>query len=242
MNEAHAAEASRRGFEILGELGHTTARQPVYLAREKQGTALIALRVEYTSPDSFTFSVLRKLDTSVPAAGVTCPYCRAPLPGWGRYCGQCGANIATAKKGMRFSGAAITMLNAIRSATAGEYEVLGEMLWEDGRGAVYFAREMKTGRLTALRLQRQEDSAPEAEDYTLGQTRVLAPLAKSLGAPRNRDAGKPPRISVVSPQPPLSEPSGEPPAPTRDAKKISLFVIAGIAVLIVALLTLVLLR
>jgi len=251
MNEAHAAEASRRGFEIIGELGHTAAGQMVYLAREKAGTALIAIRVEYTSPGTFTFSILRKLDTSVPAAGVSCPYCRASLPGWGRFCGQCGANITTVRKRMRVSGDAVEMLNAVRSASAGEYEVLGQMIWEDGRGAVYFAREIKTGRLTALRLQRQEKTGPESEEYALGQTRVLTPLARSLGAAGKKNSPKPPRVVMAPPQPPFVDLGDPTPVdssgsrlrmPARYGDRSVLFLLTSIALLLAALLTAVLIR
>jgi hypothetical protein len=143
------------------------------------------------------------------------------------------------------------MLNAVRSASAGEYEVLGQMIWEDGRGAVYFARETKTGRLTALRLQRRENAGPEEHDYALGQTRVLTPLATSLGAGGKKNRPKPPRVSLV-PKPRFVDLGGDPTPvdssgsrlhmPARYGDKSLLFLLAGIALLLAALLTAVLIR
>ena len=50
------------------------------------------------------------------------------------------------------------MLQAVQGAAEGEYEVLGEMERSEGGGVVYFARELKSGRLVALRLTREQES------------------------------------------------------------------------------------
>jgi hypothetical protein len=126
------------------------------------------------------------------------------------------------------------------------------MIWEDGRGAVYFAREVKTGRLTALRLQPQDNAGPEDEKYALGQTRVLTPLATSLGATGVRDDPKPLHVVMASTQRPIVELTGEPnspdslgvrePTPSRHGGRRLLLVLLGLALLLAALLTFVLLR
>ncbi|MEP7088390.1 MAG: PEGA domain-containing protein, partial [Gemmatimonadota bacterium] len=62
-----------------------------------------------------------------------------------------------------------------------EYEVLGEMERSEGGGVVYFARELKSNRLVALRLTREQES-DGSESYALGVTQVIKPLVASLGA------------------------------------------------------------
>jgi hypothetical protein len=73
------------------------------------------------------------------------------------------------------------MLKAVNQATAGKFEILGEMSRAEGGGTVYFARDLATGKIQALRLQQEQ-----GQDYSIGMTRVLERALDSPGQdPRN---------------------------------------------------------
>ena len=172
VKEAAAAE-----YEILGEMGRGERGSVVYLSRERASQKLVALKLR---PDGseFELSVLRVLDASVPAMGNRCPSCKADLVGWGRFCSHCGKDLSGTRSG---EASPEELLKAVQGAAEGEYEVLGEMERSEGGGVVYFARELKSGRLVALRLTREQES-DGSESYALGVTQVIKPLVASLGA------------------------------------------------------------
>ncbi|MEO6209315.1 MAG: PEGA domain-containing protein [Gemmatimonadaceae bacterium] len=172
VKEAAAAE-----YEILGEMGRGERGSVVYLARERASQKLAALKLR---PDGseFELSVVRELDASVPAMGNKCPSCKVDLVGWGRFCSNCGKDLSGTRSG---EASQEELLKAVQSAAEGEYEVLGEMQRSEGGGVVYFARELKSGRLVALRLTREQES-DGSESYALGVTQVIKPLVASLGA------------------------------------------------------------
>ena len=172
VREAAAAE-----YEILGEMGRGERGSVVYLSRERVSGKLVALKLR---PDGaeFELSVLRELDASVPAMGNKCPSCKVDLVGWGRFCSHCGKDLSGTRSG---EASREELLKAVQGAAEGEYEVLGEMERSEGGGVVYFARELKSGRLVALRLTREQES-DGSESYALGVTQVIKPLVASLGA------------------------------------------------------------
>ncbi len=172
VKDAAAAE-----YEILGEMGRGERGSVVYLARERASQKLAALKLR---PDGseFELSVVRELDASVPAMGNKCPSCKVDLVGWGRFCSNCGKDLSGTRSG---EASQEELLKAVQSAAEGEYEVLGEMQRSEGGGVVYFARELKSGRLVALRLTREQES-DGSESYALGVTQVIKPLVASLGA------------------------------------------------------------
>jgi TPR repeat protein len=172
VKEAAAAE-----YEILGEMGRGERGSVVYLARERQSQKLVALKLR---PDGgeYELSVVRELDASVPAMGNKCPSCKVDLVGWGRFCSHCGKDLSGTRSG---EASREELLKAVQGAAEGEYEVLGEMERSEGGGVVYFAREIKSGRLVALRLTRERES-DGSESYALGVTQVIKPLVASLGA------------------------------------------------------------
>jgi hypothetical protein len=172
VKEAAAAE-----YEILGEMGRGERGSVVYLSRERASQKLVALKLR---PDGgeYELSVLRELDASVPAMGNKCPSCKVDLVGWGRFCSHCGKDLSGTRSG---EASREELLKAVQGAAEGEYEVLGEMQRSEGGGVVYFARELKSGRLVALRLTREQES-DGSESYALGVTQVIKPLVASLGA------------------------------------------------------------
>ena len=207
VKEAAAAE-----YEILGEMGRGERGSVVYLSRERASQKLVALKLR---PDGgeFELSVLRVLDASVPAMGNKCPSCKVDLVGWGRFCSQCGKDLSGTRSG---EASPEELLKAVQGAAEGEYEVLGEMERSEGGGVVYFARELKSGRLVALRLTREQES-DGSESYALGVTQVIKPLVASLGATyasptsvMQAASAPPPRTaapSARSPQPAAQSPT-----------------------------------
>jgi TPR repeat protein len=172
VKEAAAAE-----YEILGEMGRGERGSVVYLSRERVSQKLVALKLR---PDGgeYELSVVRELDASVPTMGNKCPSCKVDLVGWGRFCSHCGKDLSGTRSG---EASREELLKAVQGAAEGEYEVLGEMERSEGGGVVYFAREIKSGRLVALRLTREQES-DGSESYALGVTQVIKPLVASLGA------------------------------------------------------------
>ncbi|MEO7038578.1 MAG: PEGA domain-containing protein [Gemmatimonadaceae bacterium] len=208
VKDAAAAE-----YEILGEMGRGERGSVVYLARERVSKKLAALKLR---PDGaeFELSVVRELDASVPAMGNKCPSCKVDLVGWGRFCSNCGKDLSGTRSG---EASQEELLKAVQSAAEGEYEVLGEMQRSEGGGVVYFARELKSGRLVALRLTREQES-DGSESYALGVTQVIKPLVASLGAtyasPTSvMQAANVPPARAVAPTPRSPQPTAKSPTP-----------------------------
>ena len=192
-------------FEVLGEMGHGAKGRIVYLAREAGSGHLVALQLTpgESAPDGEVWlEVLRQLDASVPAGEGVCPRCSVALRGWARFCGQCGADLSGV-----VDASPDRLLDAVRAAAGAEYEVLGPMERAEGGGAVYFARERSTGRIVALRLER-DATAGAREQYSLGRTMVLDKLVESLAG---RDATLPPSARApTADAPPVPPPLAAP--------------------------------
>jgi len=172
VKEAAAAE-----YDILGEMGRGERGSVVYLSRERRSEKLVALKLRRDGAE-YELSVVRELDASVPAIGTTCPSCNVDLVGWGRFCSHCGQDLSGTRTG---EASRQELRKAVQEAAEGEYEVLGEMERSEGGGVVYFARELKSGRLVALRLTRERES-DGSETIALAATQVMQPLVASLGA------------------------------------------------------------
>ncbi len=242
-------EASAAEYETLGEMGRGERGSVVYLARERASQRLVALKLR---PDGgeYELSVVRELDETVPAMGNKCPACKADLVGWGRFCSHCGKYLSGTRSG---EASKEELLKAVQGAAQGEYEVLGEMERSEGGGVVYFARELESSRLVALRLTREQES-DGSESYALGVTPVIKPLVASLGATYSSptsvlQAGKAPEVrpllpprapqplarsrtpqSVIVPDYVADEEDAMPPRPTKRAPVLPLAIIGALLV------------
>jgi hypothetical protein len=172
-------ETAGTDFEVFGEVGRGSDGSIAYLARDlaTQKLAMLRLAPDPARPREYGLDVARELDPSVPAPESTCPKCGAPVRSWGRFCTQCGIDLWTdPRAGQPRSKEAL--LDAVRDATRGKYDILGEMP-KTGGGIVYFARDVHTGKVEALRLRTETGG-----EYSVGLTGVLHSLADSIAGYR----------------------------------------------------------
>jgi hypothetical protein len=208
-------DAAEGEYEVVGEMGRGQRGTIVYLARDLSSERLVALRLEQgATPDEFTLEVVKQLDSSMPAVESSCPKCGAPQRGWGRFCPQCGSDLSGLSTELHSSE---ELLQAVKDASAGEFEVLGEMDQAEGGGRVYFARDLASGGLVALRLLKEETAAG-GEEYALNKTRVLKPIADELlgDAPKAAPKVRPPSAAA----PHAAPPPRKAPAPRRPAPRL----------------------
>jgi hypothetical protein len=169
-------ETAGTDFEVFGEIGRAKDGTIAYLARDRSDQKLVALRLtpDAHADNEYGLDLARELDDSVPPPSTLCPRCDAPLRSWGRFCTQCGLDLWTDPRAGQ-PRSKDDLLAAVREATSGKFEVLGEMTKAGGGGLVYFARDLATGRIEALRLRREGDEA-----YSIGLTGVLRSVADSI--------------------------------------------------------------
>src|SRR5579864_8167164 len=199
-------DAAAGSHDVLGEMGRDAGGRVIYLARDLKSAALVALRLDGTDGD-YVLDVARTLDaTAGRAISTACGRCGAPLVDWGKFCPQCGADVAHA---VTESGSREELLDAVKAAARGEFEILGEMERAEGGGVVYFARDLASGKVVTLRLRKEQDAGPATDSYSLGETQVLHPLVNAIGAA----APVPPAAAPAAA--PVTAPSDRvPPAPT----------------------------
>lgn len=196
-------DAAAGSHEVLGDLGRDAKGRVIYLARDLKSRALVALRLDGAHGE-YVLDVARTLDGSVGASiGAACAKCGAPRVGWGKFCPQCGADLAPPAPENRSRA---DVLAAVQAAAQGEFEILGEMDHAEGGGAVYFARDLSSGRVVTLRLRKEQDTSANSESYSLGETQVLRPLVTSLGNSGAAPARAAPTLAPM-PAPDLRRPS-----------------------------------
>lgn len=167
-------DAAAGEYSVLGEIGRAPNGITAYLARDLPSQKLVVLRLTPGAGAEYVLEVVTEIDTSVPAPPTACPRCKTPVRGWGKFCTQCGNNLWSD----RTAGPGRTkedLLTAVKDATHGDFEILGEMSRTGGGGVVYFARELKTGKIEALRLQQEA-----AGDFSIGLTGVLQRFAHPI--------------------------------------------------------------
>jgi len=171
-------DAAAGSHEVLGEMGRDAGGRVIYLARDVKSAALVALRLDGGQGD-YVLDVARTLDASVGRAiPATCDRCGAPLVGGGKFCPQCGSDVAQA---VADQGSRAELLDAVKAASRDEFEILGEMDRAEGGGVVYFARDLSSGNVVTLRLRKEQDANAATESYSLGETHVLRPLVNAIG-------------------------------------------------------------
>lgn len=198
-------------YDILGEMGRSRSGNVVYLARELESAHLVALKLTRSGgTNEYALEVVRTLDSAVPGLESSCPECKAVLPDWDRFCFQCGADLSTGgAPSVEETGA---LLDAVKEATAGAYEILGQMTRADGGGPVFFARDtQRGGKLVALRLRRDTAAPAGQEAYSIGETQVLRPLAAELG--QTQVLGASALLPQAAVRPPVARAAGSGPTP-----------------------------
>src|SRR5262245_22403447 len=225
-----AQQAVAGDFEVLGELGRK-GRMIVYLARETTGGGLVALRLQPAPGASegsgdVILDVLRQLDGSVPAARIACPRCSRELESWGRYCTSCGNDLAGVAP-----QSPDELLLAVKEASRGRFDVLGKIPRVEGGGVVYFAREIPSGKLVALRLQKESTAPGSPSRYVLDRTQFIKSVAEELGVvygeagfpqqtePRGPAQQKEPQRDSVRPVAVAAETPGSPIPPSHETSK-----------------------
>ena len=193
-------DAAAGTHEVLGELGGDAKGHCIYLARDLKTQSLVALRLDGEQGE-YVLDVARTLDATVSASMAdACARCGAPRVGWGKFCPQCGADLA---QGSTETRSRADVLAAVQAAARGEFEILGEMSHAEGGGVVYFAREIASGKVVTLRLRKEADAGADNESYSLGETRVLRPFVNSLGNTAATPAPKasPAKAPTLAPMP-----------------------------------------
>jgi hypothetical protein len=234
-------EAAADDFTVLGEIGRGADGVIIYLARENASRRLVALRLqrEGAMADEYGLELVRHLDNSMPAPDSKCFKCGSSVTGWARFCSACGADLSGAAPASEDATERALMLEAVKEAVAGQYDVLGEMSRNEGGGAVYFARDPATNKIVALRLQREGTS----DEFSLGLTTALKPIARSLGVKSGatqalsgmkRPPAKAPSARTPAASPPAAParpPAPPPPPSARRKSPAPTFIVGGIALL-----------
>jgi hypothetical protein len=202
-------------YEVLGEIARSARDGSVlFLARAASDRGLVALRLSRAGADQeFQLELVRQLDPTLPSPSGDCPRCGARFVAWARFCGKCGSALFGDAGKPESRHAREELRAAVDDAAAGRYEILGEMRHAEGPGVVYFARDLATGRIEALRVQ------PEgAEEFSIGKTNVMRRLSVSIQAARRPTPGAPPPQPArpAPPSRPAPPPSG-PPTPATPA-------------------------
>jgi len=202
-------------YEVFGEIGRGHDSTVLYLANDIAASRLVALKLTPSrlNPDEYILDVVKELDSTLPSFENSCSRCGTPLRQWGRFCSKCGMDLySTADQ----KWTADELREAVQEFAADRFEILGEMRTQGG-GRVYFARDVASGKVEALRLQKTRE-----DEFSLGFTGVLKPLVASLvGTNRPSLVGvAPPPATDQKPVAPAKQPQSpprQPPTPTRPA-------------------------
>jgi hypothetical protein len=165
----------------------------LYLARENRSQQLVALQLHPgTSPSTMWLEVLRRLDATLPGVDERCGACQRPVTPGAKFCPKCGADLSTAPQ-----ASADQVLEAVKQATASQYEYLGQMEYGTSGAGVFIVREHAGGRLTALRLHKRSDAPGGNQVFDLAGTSVLGRFAEDLGAGRAAPPPDPKLLQAV---------------------------------------------
>ncbi len=209
-------EAAAGDYEVFGEMGRSSDGTVAYLARDLTSKKLVALKLAPVRgrKHEYLLDVVSQLNSSLPSAESHCPRCGWVLRRWGRYCTECGGDVwAQPSDGEGWSDD--DLLGAVQESTEGSFAILGEMSNAEGGGRIYFAQEIASGRLVALRLQHVG-----GDEYSVGLTRVLSSVADAVlsndsapTVPSRPPHGRRPPAAPPPHRPPIHSPP--PPAASR---------------------------
>lgn len=192
-------------YTVFGEIARGAGGSVLYLARDLVDNVLAILRLTpaFGVSDEYSLELVKQLDESVPAPDSKCPRCAAPLRQWGRFCSMCGTDLwSDPSFGGEYSRE--EMLEAVKEAAGGKYEILGEMPRAEGGGFVFFGRDLATGKITALRLLSEGQG-----EYSIGLTGLLKRVATSVSPRKPSVRRQPARPSSAAQWP--REPTPEQP-------------------------------
>jgi hypothetical protein len=182
-------EATEDAFRIVGVTGGDEARMG-FVAVERESGALVALSLVGEE-----LRVHPRLDAAVPVDGSRCAQCGGALAVWVDACPRCGARIVGDElPGAHTEAAREALLDGVRRASQGAYEVLGAM--DGAEGSVYFAREAEGGALVALALQAEYE---DDDECSLVATWLAPGEAPPAAAPRD---GYDPDARIPDPEAP----------------------------------------
>lgn len=154
--------------DLLGELGPGAHGALAFLGRTKPEQHLVAVRAQPDprQPGGLAVEVMHRLDEPLPELRSHCPGCANRLTVWSRFCPFCAIDllgVAVSHSGRSRA----ELLELVRSACEGRYELIGEFRGGAGQGLVYFGRDPGTGEILAMHLQ----ETVAGDDRRTGQDR-----------------------------------------------------------------------
>jgi hypothetical protein len=212
-------EATQNEYALLAQLGGG-GTWAAFLGRPLSGRGPLAILLLQEAEDDdgeFDLETVEALDAGLPLGRTTCHACGQGDEGWPRFCPRCGADLTGIPADAAVpGGSAEELLEEVRGAAAGVYDVLGDMPHAEGGGPLYFAREAGTGRVVGLALRHEADGdldlavswTPEGGGAAVVEDRG-APATSALGASVVAD----PPPAYAPPAAPAFEDAGGVPAP-----------------------------
>ena len=175
--------AVANGYTLVAVFGQKPGSGITYLAREDATSELVAVTADPNGelPEGFNFVVARELDPSLPGPRSVCPSCTRIVTGWQRIC-DCGrdlSGIAPASAAEREA-----LAEHVRQATAGEYEILGNIPYVEG-GLAWFGEQHDSHAIVALRLHAEGAFEDGTVRYALAPTEPLEGLSGPAHSPRS---------------------------------------------------------
>jgi hypothetical protein len=197
---AHAASALEDRYRLFGELGRGAGGSVAVLARDVVSRGLVALRIRLLSdrPDTVHVAVLKRLDASLPELTGACPSCSEALQSWTPFCPFCAADLSRVAI-CRSGRTREELLDLVRRASTGRYEVLGETDRLGGGGLVYVGRDLGSGRLVAMRLSETagtSDRRSSGERRSGQDRRERKRRTRTDPAPREQRAASRPKYTL----------------------------------------------
>src|SRR5215469_4898895 len=182
-------------YNLLAEFGRVDA-QTVYLARERT-TGEVAIARRRSDDPSGPLTISHVLDATVPADGAVCSACIGALRGWGKFCPNCGREVFGAPPPSASLPSPQQLLDAVRDAAEGRFDILGSLPRADGGDTIYFAVDLTTADVVALRLNREGVEADGTLSYSLELPLTLSPVQTVAPAA--------PTVTPVRPTPPKAD-------------------------------------